>query len=366
MRILNRNVWNVFGVPFDVLTQASAIEKIEHSVKLSKRLFLTTPNLNFVIASQSDPVFFQSILDSELIVADGMSIIWGAKLLGVPLTERVAGSDVFADLSKLKRRSNKISVFFFGGMEGTGEKASQHLNNRSDGMRCCGFYNPGFVSVKDMSTVAIIDKINVAQPDFLVISLGAKKGQEWIQKNREKLNVTIISHLGAVVDFVAGNIQRAPLFWQRSGFEWLWRIKQERSLWRRYFSDGQVFIKLLLIKALPLAIYNRRLRRSYVDQTPVCIEVNGNTIKLGASVHYAVLEPVKRCFDDMLIHSSGDIILDCADLDYIDSAFVGSLLLFQRYLNEQNRQLYLQHVSKRIFRLLDLNSVLKRFQINLD
>lgn len=366
MSILDRNVWCILGLPFDVATLAGAIDKVEDSAKASERLFFTTPNLNFLITALTDPIFFQSVVESGLIVADGMPIIWMAKLLGVPLTERVAGADLFAGLSPLKGRNKKISVFFFGGEDGVAEKACQRLNESSQAVSCCGYYNPGFESVKEMSSAAIIDKINVTHPDFLVVALGARKGQYWIQKNRHKLNATIISHLGAVVNFVAGSVQRAPEFWQRYGLEWLWRIKQERILWRRYLFDGLTFVRLILLKALPLAFYDRMLKRSELSRIPViiCREDPGrNIIKLSGSVHYAALEPVKRSFEKALISESGDVILNCSNLVYIDSSFIGTLLLFQSVLNEQGRQLCLQQVSRRVMRLLDFNIVLNRFQI---
>ena len=84
-------------------------------------------------------------------------------------------------------------------------------------MIACGALNPGMGTVESMSDKAIIDQINAAEPDFLVVALGAKKGQQWIMQNREQLNVSVISHLGAVVNFVGDNIQRAPLRWQKTG-----------------------------------------------------------------------------------------------------------------------------------------------------
>ena len=368
MSILNRNVWCVLGLPFDVVTLTEAVDKVERSVRDSERLFFSTPNLNFLITSLSDSDFFQSVVDSDLIVADGMPIIWMAKLLGVPLTERVAGSDVFASLSHQQGLNTKISVFFFGGQQGVAEQASLKLNESSGSMSCCGFYDPGFVSIEEMSTQEIIDYINITNPDFLLVALGAKKGQAWIQKNRQKLKVPVNSHLGAVVNFVAEHVERAPVIWQRFGLEWLWRIRQEPALWKRYLFDGLVFIRLLLFKVLPLAIYDRRLKRSPAFHASLSIdhkESDSNVIMLRGSVHFAALESIMHCFTNVLNDKSDSVILDCSQLEYIDGAFIGTLMLFQRYLNEQCRQLYLQNVPKRISLILDLNNALNRFQLKM-
>ena len=364
--ILTRNIFCILGLPFDAIDLSEASSLITSDIDKKQRCFLTTPNLNFLITAQSDSSFFQSVVDSDLIIADGMPIIWIAKLLGIPLTERVAGSDLFDELSSQNEQYKKTSVFFFGGQEGIAEQASHELNKSSQAMTCCGFYDPGFVSVDDMSTPTIIEYINKTNPDFLLVALGAGKGQAWIQKNRNHLNAPVISHLGAVVNFVAGNIIRAPVFWQQCGFEWLWRIIQEPGLWKRYFFDGLVLLKLLTFKVFPLAFYDQWLKKSDDFNTPATInhdDVAGSyTVNISGSVQYSNLNTIKQTFVDILQVERVDVTLNCSGISYIDTAFIGSLMLFQRQLNEQNRQLFLQNIPKRIFRLLVLNNVSSRFQ----
>ncbi|MCJ8271516.1 MAG: WecB/TagA/CpsF family glycosyltransferase, partial [Psychrosphaera sp.] len=251
--ITKRDVRCVLGLVYDVTNLNAAVTTVNTSIEQDERCFLTTPNLNFVIASQSDTAFFQSVVDSDLSVADGMPLIWVAKLLDIPLPERVAGSSLFDELSKQNSCPEKIKVFFFGGQDGVAEQAHRKLNESSSAMMSCGFYDPGFVSVEEMSSPDIVEQINAAAPDFIVVALGAKKGQAWIQQNKQQLNASVISHLGAVINFVAGHVERAPVFWQRCGLEWLWRIKQEPTLWRRYLFDGLAFIKLLISHVFPLA-----------------------------------------------------------------------------------------------------------------
>jgi N-acetylglucosaminyldiphosphoundecaprenol N-acetyl-beta-D-mannosaminyltransferase len=361
---LLRDVVCILGLPFDRVTLSSAINKVMLAIEIRQCYFLSTPNLNFAIAAQSDSVFFQSVVDSDLSVADGMPLIWVAKLLGLPFTERVAGSTLFEELSKQQDRKDKIKVFFFGGQAGIAELAHQKLNETSSAMVSCGFYAPGFVSVEEMSSPEAIDQINATSPDFLVIALGAKKGQAWIQKNRHQLNTSVISHLGAVINFVAGSVERAPSLWQRSGLEWLWRIRQEPTLWKRYFFDGLAFLKLILFNVLPLALYDRWLKRSDDFNTATNISSiqteNGRiVIRLTGRVHHAVLEPVKQALSEIFLMKS-DVSMDCSELTYIDSAFIGTLLLFQRYLNESGYRLILCRVPTRIKRILKLNNVITR------
>ena len=96
--------------------------------------------------------------------------------------------------------------------------------------------------------------------DFFMAALGARNGQLWLQRNHSRLQIPIRAHLGATINFQAGSVKRAPRMMQKLGVEWLWRIKEEPSLFRRYWHDGWVFLGLLFTRVLPLAIYARWLR----------------------------------------------------------------------------------------------------------
>ncbi len=362
----SREVYSILGLPFDALTQQQAIGAIVFAIENKQRCFLTTPNLNFLITAQRDAAFYQSVIDSDLNVADGMPIVWVAKLLGIPIKERVAGSDLFAGLSKLKGRDKKISVFFFGGQEGVAAKASTQLNISSEGMVCCGYHDPGFVSVDAMSSKAIIEKINQAKPDFLVVALGAAKGQEWIQQNKEQLNVPVISHLGAVINFVAGNVERAPVFWQKIGLEWVWRIKQEPQLWKRYFFDGIHFIKLLGLNVLPLMLHQRLTRPKSTSNFEIIVSDNEKEINiklLGRAVGRYSKKLESSLEDALQGDSHKDVCLECAKLIDIDARSVSLLLLLQKSLCAQKRELYLKGVSSHVKYLLNLHNVGQRFQL---
>jgi N-acetylglucosaminyldiphosphoundecaprenol N-acetyl-beta-D-mannosaminyltransferase len=237
----SRKVHCLLGLPFDAITLAEATEHIRQAAFNCTPCFFSTPNLNFLIAAQGNKVFRESVIKSDLSLPDGMPIVWLSKLLGLPIHERVAGSDVFEALRKGTGR--KIKVYFFGGQPGVAEKAMQVLNAEDGGLQCVGFESPGFGSIAEMSTPESLQKINASGAEFLVVSLGAVKGQAWIEHNLDGLLVPVVSHLGAVVNFVAGNVSRAPRWMQKAGLEWVWRIVEEPGLWRRYRAD-QVSVPL--------------------------------------------------------------------------------------------------------------------------
>lgn len=253
---LSRQLVHIAGLPFDVIGFQGAVERVATAIRDGRRLFLSTPNLNFVATAQNDAAFRESVVQSDLSLADGMPLVWMARLMGLPLRERVAGANLFEALRQgaatpiLQR---PIKVYFFGGPPGVAEEASHVINMQDQYMRCVGFCCPGFGSVQDMSTPDVIAHINASGADFLVVALGAKKGQAWIMHNLNELTVPVVSHLGAVVNFVAGTVQRAPTHWQDWGLEWLWRIKEEPSLFKRYWFDGLCFLKLLRTDGLPVA-----------------------------------------------------------------------------------------------------------------
>ena len=114
-----------------------------------------------------------------------------------------------------------------------------------------------------MSADSIIDQINASNADILAVALTAPKAHLWLQKNRDRLKIPIRAHFGATINFQAGTSRRAPVFMQDWGLEWLWRIKEEPRLWRRYLGDGAVLLKVILTQVIPLlalAQWNR-LRR---------------------------------------------------------------------------------------------------------
>ncbi len=269
----DRPVHAMFGLPFDAIGLEAAVEHLRRCAEQRRPCFVSTPNVNFAVAAQTDPVFRDSVLRSDLSLIDGMPLVWVARLLGLPLRERVAGSDLFERLRRCE--GEPLKVYFFGGQPGIAERAGAVLNAEGGGLRCVGHTSPGFGSVEQMSTDAQIEHINASGADFLVVALGAKKGQAWIEHNRGRLVAPLISHLGAVVNFVAGDVHRAPRGLQRVGLEWLWRIKAEPALWRRYARDGWALARLLMTRVLPYAYTVRRRSPAAWELADAAVEHQG-------------------------------------------------------------------------------------------
>lgn len=350
-----RPVYCILGLPFDAISMEQATVKITDAARSHQRCFFSTPNLNFAVASLDGGEFRDSVIRSDLSVADGMPLVWIAKLLGLPISERVAGSTLF---EALRHRPGKVLlVYFFGGPDGVAEIAANKLNATASGLICVGHKSPGFASVEEMSSDAVIDDINDSKADFLVVALGAKKGQAWIEHNLSRLQVPVVSHLGAVVNFVAGTVKRAPVWIGRLGGEWLWRIKEEPALWKRYFNDGINFLKLMTLHVIPCAVAMRLHKRdgSAVKNARVSLAVQGNncTITAGGAWEDGNLEALREVFTSVTARPF-HIRLDFTDVTYIDSACMALLMLLFGHQSKIGYEFSLCNVQPVVQRLLHL------------
>lgn len=342
-----RPVVALLGLPIDAVSLNDATRRLEQARLRNERCFLSTPNLNFAIQSQHDAAFRASVCRSDLSVADGMPLVWVARLLGLPLAERVSGSGLFDCLRHSRNRP--WSVFFFGGPQGVAQQACLELG-KGDEFFPVGHIYPGFASSQAMSDPDLLACINAAKPDLLVVSLGAVKGQEWITANLSQLQAPVVSHLGAVVNFVAGTVRRAPAWVQKSGLEWAWRAREEPRLLRRYLADGWALLCLLAGRILPLAVQSRWLRWQQVRdnlRAPGSVSrpaLRVNEMRLGGICAGTHLLPVRRAFTSAW-NSGKDVVLDAGDLKGFDAGFVALLLILDTAMRDAGRQLSLQGFS---------------------
>ncbi len=250
---LGRDVHALLGLVFDRIDLDGAVRHLQQCVATRRPCFLSTPNVNFVAAAVQERVFRGSVLRSDLSVADGFPIVLAARWMGLGFPGRVAGADLFERLQHSARSAQRppIKLFLFGGPPGVGAQAAAQLNAQARGFECVGHDEGGFGDIEAMSSDATIERINASGAEFVLVALGAKKGQAWIERNRARLQAPVISHLGAVINFAAQSIERAPPWMQRLGLEWVWRIVQEPQLWRRYWSDGQMLVGTVLTRLLP-------------------------------------------------------------------------------------------------------------------
>lgn len=349
----HRDVYCVLGLPFDALGMNEALARVREAVQRRRQCFFSTPNLSFVTAAQNQPALRDSVLHSDMSIADGMPLIWAARLMGVPLPERVAGSSLFARL--WRSAEAPISVYFFGGGEGVAAAAAQRLNSGNAGLRCVGFDSPGFGSVLEMSGDDRIARINSSGAEFIVVSIGVAKGQAWIEHNRARLHAPVIAYLGAVVNFVAGKVRRAPPWMQHAGLEWMWRIKEEPALWRRYAADAATFARLLATRLIPYAWNSRRNAPSPQALADAAIEhsdSNGVTaLRLQGAWSTRNLAPMRKAFADVSA-GEGELRLDLKAVSYMDSAAIALLCVLWAHRRRLQRPLLIVGATRDVERAI--------------
>jgi N-acetylglucosaminyldiphosphoundecaprenol N-acetyl-beta-D-mannosaminyltransferase len=332
---LSREVYCILGVPIDAIGILAVLRRIEAAARRKTRLLISTPNLNFFVTSQSDKNFRESLILSDLCTADGMPIVWIARLMGIPINSRTAGADIFDALKADISPAHSLKIFLFGGPEGAAEMAARTLNSQPGGVRCVGWSNPGFCSAEEMSRDDIIDHINSSGADFLVASLSSQKGQSWLQRNHQRLRIPVRAHLGATLNFQAGTVRRAPSAMRKFGLEWLWRIKEEPYLWRRYWSDARVMFRLLFTRLLPFAFWTRWLRLRYKGRKDFTITqahgLDTVTLSLSGPADAQHVDSAISAFQAATAITR-QITLDFTDVCAIDARFLGLLLMLKKKL----------------------------------
>jgi N-acetylglucosaminyldiphosphoundecaprenol N-acetyl-beta-D-mannosaminyltransferase len=341
----DRNVHCVLGLTLDAVTFDEAKKLVVKAIEERRSLFLTTPNTNFLTISRSDPKFRDSVLRSDLCVADGMPLVLVSRILGTPIRHRVSGSSLFASL--MTDATIRMNVFFLGGAEGIAKAAAERLNQLENNVRGVGHHFPGFSSVDP----GVLDRINLSNADFLMVALGARKGQTWITENERYLSAPVISYLGSTINFVANAVKRAPSMWQRLGLEWMWRIKEEPHLWRRYFLDLTVLVQLCASRVIPWLLY--RLIISQNRAASLRLEKSGGVYALSFSGAWDQrnLAPVRIALQEAA-EAKADIVLDFGDLAYADSAFLGLMLLAYGHQARTGRRLSINSLGKKMKSLL--------------
>jgi N-acetylglucosaminyldiphosphoundecaprenol N-acetyl-beta-D-mannosaminyltransferase len=216
--------------------------------------------------------------------------------------------------------------------------------------------SPGYGSVADLGRDEILAQINASGAEFLVVSLGAIKGHEWIETFSSALTPPVVSHLGAVVNYEAGTVKRAPRGFQRLGLEWLWRMGQEPALWRRYSRDGAQLAHLVLTRLVPYRVFLLRHRaRLLRDGAPPVLHVE---VEEGFR-HLLRLQGAwagETCQDlrDALLRAAEaglPVTVDLAQATYIDSAIIGLLMLLRGHLSAQGQGLTVHGASPVVQRI---------------
>lgn len=238
-------------VGIDALREGEVVDHVLGALARGDGGWIVTPNLDHLRRLVNDPSFRELCAGADLVVADGMPLVWASRLQGTPLPERVAGSNLIFSLTAAAAQSGH-SVFFLGGDPGTAETASARLRERHPTLRVAGVYCPPLGFERDPALLSELRAVLArSAPDVVWVALGSPKQERLIRDLRCVLPRSWWLGVGISFSFVSGAVRRAPRWAQVLGLEWLHRLVQEpRRLFRRYLIDGLPFAVRLFAGAL--------------------------------------------------------------------------------------------------------------------
>ncbi|MFQ5890811.1 MAG: WecB/TagA/CpsF family glycosyltransferase [Gemmatimonadota bacterium] len=235
--------FRVLGVPVDAVQMPDAVERMHRWVRAqSGPHIVAVTGMHGVVEARPGTKARVALEDADLVVPDGMSLVWLGRLHGHRLPRRVYGPELMEEFCRISAGLG-YRHYFYGGAEGVAEDLSRRLRERFPGMQVAGWYSPPFRELSEEERQDVCERINETRPDVLWVGLSTPKQELWMHRNRGLLRVPVMVGVGAAFDFHTGRVRQAPRWMRESGLEWSWRLMQEpRRLWRRYLLGGARFV----------------------------------------------------------------------------------------------------------------------------
>ena len=212
---------DVMGVGFDSLTMDEAVARARDLMAERRAAYVVTPNPEIVMLCRDDPAAMQAVQGADLVLPDGIGVIYGAKILGTPLRAKLPGIDFASALMAQMGQEGK-SVFLLGAKPGVADLAAERLQKQYPGLKIAGTHDGYF-----KEDAPVVEAIRESGADCVFVCLGAPKQELWMQRNAPRLRVGLMAGLGGSLDVFAGNVKRAPKLFQKLGLEWFYRLIKE-------------------------------------------------------------------------------------------------------------------------------------------
>lgn len=236
--LLNTYVSNV--------SMKETVKQIEQFISEKKKSYVVAINVDVVVKIEHDPYLKKITDNADMVLVDGKPLVWIAKMEKRPVKGKISGSDL-VPLLCARAAKKGYSIFIIGGKEGIAEKAKKRLEEVHPSINIVGTYAPPFGFEKDKVELQKINElISEAHPDLLIACFGCPKQEKWIYENYQKYDATVSICAGATVDFLAGNVKRAPKWMSEHGLEWFYRfLKEPGRMFKRYFVDDREIFSLV-------------------------------------------------------------------------------------------------------------------------
>lgn len=241
-----RQTVGILGTPIDILDTQEVLERLEQFIQERRFHQVATANTDFLINALSDPELRHILRNADLVMPDGMPVVWAARLMRSRLPERVTGADIVPVLAAQAARKG-YRIYMLGGRPEIARQAKERLERDCPGIQIVGCTSPKVSPLIEMESEPFLADIERTRPDILLVAFGNPKQEKWIHLHRERLkDVPVCIGVGGTFDFLAGKVPRAPGWMQARGLEWIHRLCHEpRRLWRRYMRDVLQFGRYL-------------------------------------------------------------------------------------------------------------------------
>lgn len=234
---------NICNIPVDSLTMKETIQLIDKAISENKSIHHVVINAAKVVNAQKDEALKESIVSCDIINADGQAIVWAARFLNTPLPERVAGIDLMENLVKLAAEK-KHRIFFLGAKEEVVKEVVNVYAKLYNKDIIAGFRN-GYFTKEEEETVA--KQIAASGASILFVAMSSPKKEIFLNTYKYLIQTLFIMGVGGSFDVVSGLVKRAPLWMQKSGLEWFYRVIQEPGrMWKRYLFGNSQFLYLVI------------------------------------------------------------------------------------------------------------------------
>lgn len=220
---------HVLGVPFDAVTMEQAVAKAKKMLAEEGQHFICTPNPEIVMEAQKDKDLMNILHEADMVIPDGIGVVWASRYSEIRLKERVAGYDLTQNLMAELAATGE-TFYFFGGAPGVASAAARMMMKKYPGLKVVGVHN-GYFDEKEEKK--IIQDIKTKSPSILLVGLGAPKQEKWIYDNIRLVGAKVAIGVGGSFDVMAGNVKRAPKIFQKLGLEWFHRLITQPTRWRR-------------------------------------------------------------------------------------------------------------------------------------
>ncbi len=246
------------GIPIDALTIKETVSRIDKAVSNNENLNHVVINAGKVVLMEKDSALFNSVINCDIINADGQSIVWAARFLGKKIPERVAGADLMQELVRLAYEK-KYRCYFFGAKEEVVKKVVEVYTEKYGQEIIAGYRNGYFKKEEEM---LIAQRIADSSPQLLFVAITSPVKEIFLSDYREILKkVNFTMGVGGTFDVISGLTKRAPVWMQRSGLEWFYRFLQEPCrMWKRYIIGNSRFIMIILREKFKINSYRNRFR----------------------------------------------------------------------------------------------------------